>query len=117
MVFISATAYGMQDSQKHSLKCTMVHLYDELPEEAESIAEMFSEGIFYGRLRFNTFGLKWEEEIDNERENYAIGAVGGSMIWKSATMNGFGMGAGAYMTQGFGTLDSEDVSIKQGKGY
>ena len=95
----------------------MVHLYDELPGEAESIAEMFSEGIFYGRLRFNSFGLQWENEIEDEREDYAIGAVGGSMIWKSATMNGFGMGAGAYMSQGFGSLDIEDVSLyKAGKG-
>lgn len=95
----------------------MVHLYDEVPEEVESIAEIFSEGMFYGRLRFNSFGLKWENEVDNEREDYAIGAVGGSMIWKSATMNGFGMGAGAYMSQGFGTLESEDVSMyKAGKG-
>ena len=121
LIFLVSAIYGAEDSHKHSLKCNMVHLYDELPGDVESISDMFSEGIFYGRLRFNSFGFRWENEIDyNDIEigkNHAIAAVGGSMIWKSAYLHGFGVSAGAYMSQAYGTLDDEEAYLyKAGKG-
>ncbi|MCO4844521.1 MAG: hypothetical protein KC427_00725 [Sulfurovum sp.] len=53
-----SVAFGDEDSQKHSLKCNMLHLYDDLPGEVDNITDMFSQGIFYGRLRFNSFGFR-----------------------------------------------------------
>ncbi|MBT8343654.1 MAG: OprD family outer membrane porin [Sulfurovum sp.] len=117
-----SVAFGDEDSQKHSLKCNMLHLYDDLPDEVDNITDMFSQGIFYGRLRLNSFGFRWKEEIikddgTKKRVNHAVGAVGGSMIWKSAVLNGFSIGAGAYMAQSFGSLDSEEATLyKAGKG-
>ena len=52
IAFISAV-YGAEDSKKHSLKCNMLHLYDEVPGEVESIGDMFSQGMFYGRSHLN----------------------------------------------------------------
>jgi hypothetical protein len=83
---------------------------------------MFSEGMYYGRLRFNNFGFSWNEEIQTDngikvRENHAIAAIGGSLIYKSAYLNGFGVGAGFYTTTAAGTLDdSEAYLYKAGKG-
>lgn len=95
----------------------MLHVYDELPKEAGSIGEMFSEGMFYGRLRFNSFGFEWEDEIDSSRESHLIGAIGGSLIYQSARLNGFSVGGGLYTTEAYGNLDDEGVLFyKAGKG-
>lgn len=120
-IALMGTAYGMEDSQKHSLKCNMLHLYDEVPGEVDNLADMFSQGVFYGRLRFNSFGWKWNNEIEIEsiklRENHTIAAIGGSLIYRSAYLNGFGVGAGLYATQAGGSLnDNEAYLYKPGKG-
>ncbi|MEA3433824.1 MAG: OprD family outer membrane porin, partial [Campylobacterota bacterium] len=111
----------MEDSHKHSLKCNMLHLYNEVPGEVDTLADMFSQGVFYGRLRFNSFGWKWNNEIELEgtklREDHTIAAIGGSLIYRSAYLNGFGMGAGVYMTGAVGSLeDNEGYLYKAGKG-
>ena len=102
-IALMGTVYGMEDSHKHSLKCNMLHLYDEVPAEVDNLADMFSQGVLYGRLRFNSFGWKWNNEIEKEgtklRENHAIAAIGGSLIYRSAYLNGFSVGAGLYTTQ------------------
>jgi len=122
LMALMGTVYGMEDTQKHSLQCNMMHMYDELPGEVENISDMFSQGMFYRRLRFNSFGFRWNEEIETDegvklRENHAIAAIGGSLIYKSATLNGFGVGAGFYITSATGTLDDAEVYLyKAGKG-
>lgn len=114
--------YVDEASQKHSLKCNMIHLYDDLPGEVDNIGDMFSEGMFYWRVRFNSFGFRWKDEIETEdgtkvRTNHIVGAIGGSMIYKSATLNGFSVGAGLYTSQSLGTLDDKEAYLyKAGKG-
>lgn len=121
MAFISAV-YGVEDPQKQSLKCNMVVLYDEVPGEVDNISDMFSQGMFYKRLRFNSFGFRWSEEVQTDegiklRENHAIAAIGGSLIYRSAYLNGFGVGAGFYATSAAGTLDASEAYLyKAGKG-
>ena len=114
--------YDEEGSEKHSLKCNMIHLYDELPNEVDNLGDMFSQGMFYWRMRFNSFGLKWKEEIERDngtkvRSNHVVGAIGGSLIYKSAILNGFSFGTGLYTSQGLGNLDSTDAYLyKGGKG-
>ena len=120
MFFVTAI-YGSEDFQKHTIKCNMIHLYDELPEEVENIGDMFSEGIFYGRLRFNSFAFKWDNEVEIDdvklRSDHVVAAIGGSLIYKSATFKGFSAGAGLYVSQSFGNLDFQDAYLyKAGKG-
>lgn len=121
-IALIGTVYGMEDShQKHSLRCDMSHMYQDDPEEVETISDMFSQGIFYGRLRFNSFGFKWENEIDSAgvkvRKNHTIGAIGGSLIYKSAYLNGFGIGAGVYTSGSQGSLNTDEAYLyKPGKG-
>lgn len=122
LIALLTAVYGDEDTQKHSLKCNMMHLYDELPEEVDSIGEMFSQGMFYGRLRFNSFGFRWKDEIERGdgtkiRANHAVAAVGGSLIYKSATLNGFDVGAGLYATHSIGNLEDQEAYLyKAGKG-
>jgi len=121
LMALMAMAQGAEDVHKHSLKCNMLHLYEEEPESIDTLADMFSEGMFYGRLRFNSFGVKWKDEMTNAgvkiRENHAIGAMGGSFIYKSATLNGFSFGGGLYTTHATGTLEDSDAYLyKAGKG-
>ena len=122
LIALISAAVGSEDSQRQSLKCNMLHLYDEVPGEAEDITEMFSQGMFYGRIRFNSFGLRWKDEIENDegvklREDHTVAAIGGSFIYKSAMLNGFSVGAGVYMSQSIGSLDDDEAYLyKAGKG-
>ena len=115
-------AYDEEDSVKHSLKCNMIHLYDELPGYVDTITDMFSEGIFYWRIRFNSFGFRWKDEIETDdgtkiRSNHIVGAIGGSLIYKSAVYNGFSIGGGLYTSQSLGSLDDKEAYLyKGGKG-
>jgi hypothetical protein len=113
---MSSIACGEEYPQKHTLKCNMTHLYDDIPGSVESVGEMFSEGTFYGRFRFNSFGFTWKNEIENVRKDHYTAGVGGSLIFKSASINGFSGTVGAYMSQGFGSLNDEQFYLyKAGK--
>jgi len=105
-----------EDFLKHTLKCNMLHLHNDEPEVVTNILAMLLEGVYYGRLRFNSFGFAWDQELDQAREDHAIGAVGGSFIYRTAYLHGFGLGAGFYTTNALGTLDdSQSALYKAGK--
>ena len=111
----------LEDVQKHTIKCDMLHLYEEDPQEVDRIREMCSQGIFYGRLRFNSFGFKWKNELDlagtKVRKDNAIAGLGGSLIYRSAYFYGFGLGAGAYTSGSQGSLsNSEAYLYRAGRG-
>ena len=87
---------------KHMLLTNMMHTYSEEPTDVESLQDMFTKGIFYGRLRFNSFGYRWKEEFQADtgiklKADHAIAAVGGSMIYRTAYLHGFSLGAGVYV--------------------
>jgi len=123
LCLLTMMLYGQENGEheiKHSLRTNMVHLYDDEPKDVENIGEMFAEGIFYGRVRFNSFGFRWGEELSIKdvpvRKNHAIAAIGGSLIYRSGYLYGFGIGAGLYVTEALGTLDrSEAYLYKAGK--
>ena len=110
-----------EDFFKHSLKCNMFHIHNDVPGKVNNLWGMFTEGVYYGRLRFNSFGYRWNKEIQKDgvqlRENHAIAALGGSLVYRSGYLNGFGVGAGFYTTSAMGSLDdSEAYLYKAGKG-
>ena len=88
----------------------MGHIYEETSPEVSTISDMFSQGVFYGRVRFNSFGFKWNKELSEGsigiRKNHVIAALGGSVVYKSAYLHGFSTSLGVYTTQAIGTLDS-----------
>ncbi len=106
--------------QKRTIKSNMTEMYNVVPQEVDNLSDLFTEGVFYGRLRFNSFGFQWKDELEIEgkivRKDHAIAAIGGSALYKSAYLNGFAFTAGLYTTQAHGSLDdSEAYLYKPGK--
>ncbi|HHH37815.1 MAG TPA: hypothetical protein ENK77_04275, partial [Epsilonproteobacteria bacterium] len=77
-----------EDVVKRTLNGNMTLNYNVVPGSVESIEEMFSEGIFYGRLRLNSFYWKWAADGAPNKAPKQMGA-GGSLIYKSAAYKNF----------------------------
>ena len=103
---------------KRSIKGNMNLTYNTLPGVATSLKEMFTNGLYYGRLRSNTFFWDWNKEIVGAQKDNKNMGVGASIIYKTAYLNGFGATAGLYSTfsPDFFRMDKEDVGYsKAGK--
>jgi hypothetical protein len=126
LVALIGMLYGAEDTQnnmlqKRTIKSNMTEVYRVLPQEVGNLSDMFTGGVFYGRLRFNSFGFQWKDELEIEgkivRKDHVIGAIGGSVLYKSAYLNGFAFTAGLYTTQAHGSLDDNEAYLyKTGKG-
>ncbi|WP_373036321.1 OprD family outer membrane porin [Sulfurimonas sp.] len=99
-LLISTSLYAEDSLSKHTLKTNYQEVYNEKPETVESFTEMFTEGKFYGRLRSNTFYYAWEKETASQNTHIASG-LGGSAVYKSATLSNFDFTAGLYYSQAF----------------
>ncbi|HEO99013.1 MAG: hypothetical protein JW682_00845 [Campylobacterales bacterium] len=99
---------------KHSLLPTMQHIYDIKPDEVDSLDSMLSEGMFYGRLRFNSFGFKWGEEEEGSKKDHFIAAIGASLFYKSPVYNGLSFSAGLFTAQAAGSLGDEESHLYKG---
>ncbi len=113
-LLLASTANATLVSDKVTLKGNMSLQYNKLPSSVESITKTFSEGIFYGRLRANSFMWDWNEK---DTDNKAMG-IGGSFIYKTAPFAGLSATAGLYSSQNpsFFREDAEDVgNLKAGK--
>jgi len=90
---------------KRSLKGNMMEVYNVVPGKADNITDMFANGVLYGRLRANSFTWDWKntDVIDPKngkllnKDNHALG-LGGSLIYKTASLYGVSIGAGLYYT-------------------
>ena len=121
MLFLCGLLFAEEDLGKRGILGSMKESYYKLPQEVDTVSDMFTEGLFYGRLRFNSFGFKWKEELNiadrSVRKDHAIAAMGGSLIYKSAYLNGFAFTLAGYTTQSGGSLSSEEAYLyKGGKG-
>ncbi|SFV51059.1 outer membrane porin [hydrothermal vent metagenome] len=118
IITLSTDAYATLKSDKVTLKNNMTIKYNQLPGSVDSLSAMFKEGIFYGRIRVNTFYWDWDKEIQNKtKDNKAMG-VGGSLIYKSAKFSGISTTFGLYTSQNpdFFRMDKKDVAyVKAGK--
>ncbi len=112
-----------KDTPKRKLKGNMTEVYNVLPGKAENIREMFAEGVFYGRLRSNTFYWDWDKETwdpntkKGNLDNKNMG-VGGSLIYKSAVLDGFSFTLGYYgsLNPEFFRMDDDEIGgAKAGK--
>lgn len=114
---LSLFIFAQEDTVKRELKSNST-LKDVIkPNEVETLSEMLTEGVFYGRLRFNSFLFDWDTEVENKRKDHYTIGVGGSLIYKSAYLNGLGFTVGGYTSQNPWHMDDEDVKYyKVGKG-
>jgi len=91
--------HAKEEPPKRTLNADMTEVYTILPPEVTRIGDMFSQGVFYGRLRINHFRWNWRDTIPGKtRDNWSIG-MGGSAIYKTAYLYGLGMTAGLYTSQ------------------
>ncbi|RRS30125.1 MAG: hypothetical protein P794_08615 [Epsilonproteobacteria bacterium (ex Lamellibrachia satsuma)] len=109
------------DKPKRQTKGNMTVKYNVLPENVESLGDMFSEGIFYGRIRSNVFYWDWGDEdyeTGGKRKDNKNMGLGGSLIYKSGVLNGISMTLGYYgtFTPAFFRMDADEVQYsKAGK--
>lgn len=90
-------------------------IFKKLPEPVSNIVDVFTEGMYYGRLRANAFVWNWDS--DDYTDNEALG-VGGSIIYKTAPIYNLALTVGAYTSQNPDMLrmEKEEVgSVKAGK--
>ena len=89
--------------------------YLQTPGSADSLNAMFTEGMFYGRLRSNSFYFYWEDE-DSDHTTTLISGLGGSLIFKSAAFSDFDFTAALYVSQAFFNDNKDPVAhLKPGK--
>jgi hypothetical protein len=103
-VLLSALASAGEP--KRTLGNNMTEAYHVLPEAAESLSEIFTKGMYYGRLRMNYFYWEYEEGSLHDPTGFALG---GSLIYKTAPLRGISATAGLYTAQNLGLLDKEDA--------
>ena len=101
---------------KRELQANMNEVYNTLPTNANNIAEAFTNGMFYGRLRTNIFQFDWENNANGDNKAFALG---GSLIYKTAPLSGFSATAGFYYANSpFNSLREDDADVgivKSGK--
>ena len=114
-LLISTSLYAEDKLSKHTLKTNYQEVYNEKPGTVDSFTEMFTEGKFYGRLRSNTFYYALEKETASQN-THIVSGLGGSVVYKSATLSNFDFTAGLYYSQAFFDDNSDPVNrLKPGK--
>ena len=93
-----ATSAHAFSTDKLDMKNNMIITYKEKPKNIDTFKEMFSEGVLYGRLRSNTFYWDWANENPGKTEDNFAWGVGGSLLYSTGFLNGFGATAGFYTT-------------------
>jgi len=92
-IAFTATLFSEDSIIKHRLKSDMTIKYKVTPKSAQSLSEVLSRGVFYGRIRSNSFLYNKKGSDDND---YIISAIGGSLIYKSGYFRGFGFTTAFY---------------------
>lgn len=114
----SCQVMASEPQVKRTLKNSMEEVFLVQPGEATHLGDWFSQGMWYGRLRFHHFAWQWEEE-DDSKQNHATHGLGGSLIYRTADLKGWSMVLGFYGVESpFSGLnpDKEDVGlVKAGK--
>jgi len=110
---LSSSLHATLKSDKVTLKNNMQVKYTKTPESVNTLSEAFSEGLFYGRFRTNTFYWAW----DKKENNKAMG-IGASLVYKTAPLNGISATIAGYTTQNpaWYRMDASKASkVKAGK--
>jgi len=106
---VAATSANALNTDKRDLKNNMSIKYNITPKAVNSFDEMFSEGVLYGRLRSNMFHWDWDTDKPGSTEDNSAWGVGGSLIYSTGYLNGFGATAGMYTTHTIATDNTNDL--------
>jgi len=112
---VSCANVSAAKEPKVELKSNRTLIFKKSPSAVDEISKVLSEGMFYGRLRVNTFKWDWKEESSKNQDNWAVG-IGGSILYRSAEFRGFSGMIGLYTSQSPWHMDDSDVGfLKAGK--
>lgn len=96
LLLITTSVSAEDKKAKRELKNNMMEVYNTLPSSVDNISDAFTEGVFYGRLRMNSFMWDWKDDATtSNKDNRAFG-LGGSMLYKTAPFKGVSATAGLY---------------------
>jgi len=104
---VGVTSAHALKTDKRDMKNNMSIKYKVVPQAVNSFDEMFSEGVLYGRLRSNMFLWDWEAENPGKTQDNSAWGVGGSLIYSTGYLNGFGATAGMYTTHTINTDNTD----------
>ncbi|MDD2837660.1 MAG: OprD family outer membrane porin [Sulfuricurvum sp.] len=93
-----ATSAHALKTEDRTLKGNMQVEYTKVPGDVNTVAEMFTKGEVYGRIRSNMFLWDWDNEKLNSTKDHDAWGLGGSLIYKTGFFNGFGATLGFYGT-------------------
>jgi len=102
-------AASAAEAPKQALKTNYQLNYNQTPGTAENLTQMFSEGMVYGRLRWNTFYYDWEAETATQN-SHLISGLGGSLVYKTATLADISMTGGLYFSHAFFNNGADPVN-------
>jgi len=101
------------DKPKRTIKGNMTEVYHKLPDNASNLMEIFTKGMYYGRLRTTIFKWNWEDHGKHDPRGFA---VGGSLIYKTAPFYGVSATVGYYYSHTLDALKDRDAWFgKSGK--
>jgi len=116
---LTTTANATLKNEKITLKNNMIVQYNKVPKSVDNLSDAFLDGMFYGRLRMNSFYFDWQNEDKNKgAKDTKVMGLGGSFIYKTAPLYGVSATAGLYTSQNpsWCREDTDDVArVKAGK--
>ena len=106
LICLFGSTLAAADEPKRTLKNNMTEVYNVLPQDATTLADVFTQGEVYGRIRMNYFEWVYDDAPIHDPTGFALG---GSLIYKTAPLHGISGTAGLYTAQNFGLLDEDDA--------
>lgn len=85
---------------KSAIKNNGQVIYNNTQKSVDTLSDLFKEGEFFGRLRNHTFYFAYNTP-DASHETQLVTAIGASLVYKSASFNGFDFNIGAYGSRAF----------------
>ncbi len=104
--FLVSPCRGADNGTKRALNNNMTEIYHMPPETAGGFLDIFNKGMFYGRIRMNSFYYEYENGALHDPTGFGLG---GSLLYKTAPFQGVSATVGIYTSQNFGLLNREDA--------
>jgi len=114
IITLMTTSIYAQEPAKTGIKSNGQLVYQP-SKTVNNFDAMLKDGTFYGRLRNNNFFFAYEKQ-DGGHDTHGISGLGASLVYKSASLNGFDFTAALYGSYSFFNDNTDAISfIKPGK--
>ncbi len=109
-LLLATIASASDDVPKQALKGDYQLVYNQTAQTVDNFTDMLKNGVFYGRLRSNTFMYNWEKESAKQENHYASG-LGGSLVYQSGVYHNFDFRGAIYYSHGFTNMATDKASL------